>query len=214
MGGAVHSRWSPDGHRIAFEFKEWKVDARYHVYVVDAQGGSPRRIASGDFDEWTPAWSGDGGWIYFMSDRGDGCSLWKAPIGGGAPARVLRRCGRFLGESEDGAAVFYSARGRVFEAPAPGGDTRLLLETSPGALLTLAKSGLDVFDPHARGGPAIALFSLATRRLRTLLTLPAEPLHRYIWGANGFAVSPDERFAFFEHLDGRDPDIMLVEGFR
>src|SRR5207237_8739604 len=40
--------WSPDGRSIAF-------DRRGGVFVVDARGGEPRRVAAGRAPAWSPA---------------------------------------------------------------------------------------------------------------------------------------------------------------
>jgi len=36
----------------------------------------------------------------------------------------------------------------------------------------------------------------------------------YIWEVGSFAIFPDERWILYEHRDGREADIMLVENFR
>jgi Tol biopolymer transport system component len=49
--------WSPDGKRIAFQSNR---DGKYHIYVIDADGGNVRQLTSGDSDNRHPAWSPDG----------------------------------------------------------------------------------------------------------------------------------------------------------
>jgi Tol biopolymer transport system component len=57
------ARWSPDGERIAFMGKEpgrpWK------IYIVPAQGGSPRRITDDERNEGDPTWSPNGESLMF-----------------------------------------------------------------------------------------------------------------------------------------------------
>ena len=55
-------KWRSDGSGI--------VPPGYvHVFVVSADGGSPRQITSGDFDHRTPAWLPDGQWIVASAKR-------------------------------------------------------------------------------------------------------------------------------------------------
>jgi dipeptidyl aminopeptidase/acylaminoacyl peptidase len=83
--------WSPDGSRIAFagtlepvtrgfdpyvtsriQYKtrtSLSDDRRTHIYVV-TPGGSPTQVTSGDFDEHSIEWGGDGSEIVFLSNRG------------------------------------------------------------------------------------------------------------------------------------------------
>jgi dipeptidyl aminopeptidase/acylaminoacyl peptidase len=43
--------------------------SRSHLWVVPSEGGTPRRITSGPYDDTQPQWSPDGKWIVFVSNR-------------------------------------------------------------------------------------------------------------------------------------------------
>jgi TolB protein len=45
--------WSPDSRKIMFSSKR---RGRADLYVVDIQGGTPRRITQGEGDATSPAW--------------------------------------------------------------------------------------------------------------------------------------------------------------
>jgi dipeptidyl aminopeptidase/acylaminoacyl peptidase len=65
---------APDGKQVAYE-----VDGR--IYVVATNGGEPRAVTSAGSSASDPAWSHDGAWLYFLSDRADKKSqLWKLPL--------------------------------------------------------------------------------------------------------------------------------------
>jgi dipeptidyl aminopeptidase/acylaminoacyl peptidase len=83
--------WSPDGTRLAFTGTldpvtrgtdpyvtsrlQYKTrtglsdDRRTHIYVVPASGGTAKAITTGDFDEHSIDWAGDGSEIVFLSNR-------------------------------------------------------------------------------------------------------------------------------------------------
>lgn len=83
--------WSPDGARLAFAGTldpvsrdydpyvtsriQYKTrtglsdDRRTHVYVVPSAGGTPKALTSGDFDDHSIDWGGDGAEIVFLSNR-------------------------------------------------------------------------------------------------------------------------------------------------
>ena len=83
--------WSPDGKQLAFagtlearpgqrdplviDRMQYKTRTaiwdgrRTHLYVVPAKGGTPRAITSGEFDEHSIDWGGDGSEIVFLSNH-------------------------------------------------------------------------------------------------------------------------------------------------
>jgi dipeptidyl aminopeptidase/acylaminoacyl peptidase len=84
--------WSPDGTQIAFArglFTGTAVEARpegYHIFVVDAAGGEPRRLTSGRFIDYLPTWSPEGSTIWFSSTRdapASNATLFSVPAEGG-----------------------------------------------------------------------------------------------------------------------------------
>ncbi len=65
--GAAPS-FSPDGSKLAFTRK---VDEATHVFLVDlAPEGRLLQLTHGEFDDFAPAWSPDGRFIVFTSNRG------------------------------------------------------------------------------------------------------------------------------------------------
>jgi hypothetical protein len=60
-------RWSPDGSRIAVA--RWLTGGRYDVVVMDTAGRMERELTSDRALDLTPAWSPDGHYVVFSSDR-------------------------------------------------------------------------------------------------------------------------------------------------
>ena len=83
--------WSPDGRQIAFAGTmeqappaqdpivvtriQYKTrtsisdNRRFHIYVVSSNGGDPRALTSGNYDEHSIDWGGDGREIIFLSNH-------------------------------------------------------------------------------------------------------------------------------------------------
>ncbi len=72
-------RISPDGERVAYVLTD--IDEQRHAYhsalwVASLQDGTARRFTTGLADATSPAWSPDGKWLAFVSEReGEGLSL-------------------------------------------------------------------------------------------------------------------------------------------
>ena len=89
-------RLSPDGLRVAFVVTT--IDERSHAYRsaiwrMPVDGGEAVRLVSGPYNAQSPAWSPDGQWLAFVTDReGEGqdkqhgkgkSQVWILPIDGG-----------------------------------------------------------------------------------------------------------------------------------
>jgi Tol biopolymer transport system component len=72
---AVLPSWSPHGYRIAFTRR-----LPANVLTIPAGGGAPVAVTNDNFTNWNPAWSPDGKYLYFASDRGGSMNLWRIPI--------------------------------------------------------------------------------------------------------------------------------------
>ena len=85
-------RLSPDGERVAF-LRRQPIDERSSestVYVVDVDGGAPRRLTLPGGTAAEPRWSPSGDRIAFTATRGadDRRQLWVLPTDGGEARRV------------------------------------------------------------------------------------------------------------------------------
>jgi len=78
-GDGVMPRWSPHGHRIVFQTR-LGTNAQMDIMTMPAQGGEPTPVLSDEATDWSPTWSPDGRFIYFISDRGGSMNLWRISV--------------------------------------------------------------------------------------------------------------------------------------
>ena len=99
--------WSADGTSIAFDAIE--PGGNWSLYVVAADG-SPisKPLISDRYNNVRPAWSLDGKWIYFASDRTGDYQIWKMPLAGGTLVQITRNGGLDSIVSPDGRHLYYA----------------------------------------------------------------------------------------------------------
>jgi eukaryotic-like serine/threonine-protein kinase len=82
--------WSPDGKQIAYGTEEVNDPlSRLGIstlFVVDAGGGTPRKLVEGDGVQ--PSWSPSGDRIVYWSNVGGQRDLYTVPAAGGMPVRI------------------------------------------------------------------------------------------------------------------------------
>src|SRR5262249_16471226 len=106
------------------------------IYVIGAEGGSPRRLTDHKADDATPSWSRDGKWIYFSSDRSGEYQIWKMPAEGGAAVQGTRGGGVYAREALDGKWLYFSKFGGepdamgdgLWKVPMGGGEEIRILD--------------------------------------------------------------------------------------
>lgn len=92
---------SPDGKRVAYTVTETNWDDNAYeneIYLVPAAGGEPRQLTRAKKSSLSPAWSPDGRWLAFVSDRTDKRQLYLIDPGGGEAIPLTN--------TEDGVGAF------------------------------------------------------------------------------------------------------------
>lgn len=210
--GAGTPRWSPDGREIAFDSRPFGAS---DIFVMSAEGGSPRRLTTDPSHDVMASWSSDGRWIYFCSDRGGNYQVWKTPAHGGQAIQVTSKGGFEAFESADGGFLYYT-KGRtpgiwrvaLKEGAPTGEETPIpqLSEAGRGRYWALKKEGVFFLAEERE----IRFFDFHAGHVTTVATVERDPVE----GPPGLDVSPDGRWILYAQVDQSISNIMLVEGFR
>jgi serine/threonine protein kinase/Tol biopolymer transport system component len=106
---------SRDGRFVAVVVRR---DGKRHLMTMSADGGSPRTLAPaidvhGAAGQGTVDWSPDGRWIVTGGEDAQGPALFKIPVDGGAPIRLVEgKWGNPIW-SPDGSRIVYAGRSLV-----------------------------------------------------------------------------------------------------
>jgi hypothetical protein len=101
-------RFDPTGSRIAAG--RWRLGGTYDIVVLDTLGRSLQTVAAGGISAG-PAWSPDGRWLVFWSDRTGIPNLFAAPVDGSGLHQVTNvATGAFFPDvAPDGRTIIFSA---------------------------------------------------------------------------------------------------------
>ena len=167
--------WSADGTSIAFDAIE--PGGNWSLYVVAADG-SPisKPVISDRYNNVRPAWSLDGRWIYFASDRTGDYQIWKMPSAGGTSEQITRNGGLDPIVSPDGRHLYYAKPPPVqgiWTVPFEGGPEVQVVERGRSLSFDVADTGIFIMDASAKPQATVEMFSFASRKLVPVARLPA-----------------------------------------
>jgi Tol biopolymer transport system component len=113
--------WSPDGAHIAFLRRGKTADPADGMWLMDADGGNMRQVASISYltlDSDPPSWSPDGKWLAYLQGEEDGGEelvfpqAWVVAAGGGQPVQLSQSgvSNFIVSWSPDSRALLYTQR--------------------------------------------------------------------------------------------------------
>jgi Tol biopolymer transport system component len=200
---------SPDGQRICFSIRR---QGRNGLYVMNADGTNVRHLAASLDVRDAPSWSPDGKFIAVAADEGDGSRLFKVPVEGAAPVRLVDGLARLPVWSPDGSLILYGAplqgAGYAVKAVTPEKQPHSLPE-----LWVLRGGDRYRFLPGGRQVVALLgdylhqnfwMVDLETGQRRQLTNLKPG------YSIGSFDVSPDGRRILFDRVR-QNSDIVLID---
>ena len=203
---------SPDGTRICFVVRS---QGRARLHSISADGTNLRPIAESLEVRSAPSWSPDGTWIAVAASEGNANPLFKVPVGGGAPVRLLDGLNSVISNpvwSPDGRFILYSdGQGsatvrlqgitpdkRPFPLPevwvGNAGDRYRFLPDGKSLVVTEGVLWLQNFS----------ILDLATGQKRQLTNLDRQVVMR------SFDISPDGKQILFDRYR-QNSDIVLID---
>lgn len=207
-GIVSYPRWSPCNRWITFHVH--KAYVGWNVYVIDSNGGPPRRLTPEGSNEQRASWSQDGRWIYFNSKRGDNYEVCRRPWEGGEIVQVTHGGGGSPVESADGKTLYFERGPRLMAQTLASGEERQILkkvEFGGWAVFADGVYYLAPFDGRFSSGFEVRFWNF-TRQTD-------EVLHRSeLKKGLGLTVSPDRKTILVIASVTAGADLMLVENFR
>ena len=80
--------WSPDGKNIAFTYNDFE-NYNWDIYIVNIETYAVARLTDDPEVDASPSWSPDSAYIYFMSERNRGRSLYRMYPDGSEEVQVI-----------------------------------------------------------------------------------------------------------------------------
>lgn len=201
--------WSRDGKWVAFDSQA--ANGQFDIYVIESSGGQARRITFEPSNENTPAWSFNGQWIYFRSDRTGRGEIWRTGFSGGPAKQVTTDGAEMAYESDDGKALLNNTRsGEVWARPVEGGLPQRLVSGVSVLSNSVAVSKDGFFYMGLAG--ADRLFPLLFYNLASGKSREVARLDMY---QPRISATPDGRDVLYAaYAPGTRVDLKLIENFR
>ncbi len=177
---------SPDGLQAAFTIRETNWDENAYeteIWIGDVATGQSRQVTHARKSSMQPAWSPDGAWLAFVSDRDGKRQLYRIALRGGEAERLTN--------TEDGVNAFaWSPSGTQFAFTMQDPVTDAMKEREK------AWGDVKIEDQDQRYSHLHAL-DLETKAVRRLT--------KGLFVVGSFNWSPDGRHIAFDHRTTSDP---------
>jgi Tol biopolymer transport system component/DNA-binding winged helix-turn-helix (wHTH) protein len=192
-------RWSPDGKQIVFGSR---TGAIWDSYIVDANGGAPRRLTTDGPHGATPYWSHGAKWIYYSSVDSGRYTIWKTSAAGGKATQATHR-GHVVIDSFDSKNLYYSEGGKLFRSAADGAGETELLNDLAWSSFAVGRDRIYYIHEDGEGVNEIRQFVLSSGENSRVVRID-KPL------TNGLSLSPDGKSLLFAEIRRRS-NLMIAK---
>ena len=202
---------SPDGRRLTIVVRK---QGKLGLNVVSADGSQQQPLADSINIRGSSAWSPDGRWIVTGGSDGRGPGLFKIPVEGGPPVRLVTGTAVNPVWSPDGGLIVYNGENVAGSAPLRAVSAEGDSITLPTIRVATALNGESFrFLPNGKGliytreywpPQNFWMLDLASRTTRRLSRLTNTAMIR------SFDISPDGKHIVFDRLR-ENSDIVLID---
>jgi Tol biopolymer transport system component len=200
---------SPDGSRVAVVLRRHQ---KLVVQIVSADGSQSRTLTELVDVRGSVDWSPDMRWIVAGGIDEGGPGLFRVPVEGGAPVRLLTGVARNPVWSPDGSLIVYTGQNVALHAPilavTPDGasvELPMLQARNEGERYRFLPNGAGLVYMQGPGPKQdFWLLDLATKRTRQLTRLTDQNPMRT------FDITPDGKQIVFDRLR-ENSDVVLIE---
>jgi len=184
------------------------------IFMVPAEGGTPKPVVGGSAHEIYGVMSHDSRWLYYLKDG----EIWRRAPNGGAPVIVVRAGATRVLPSDDGLWLYFSRGNDLWRVPTKGGGESLVKVGVHPASWTLRGSVLYElrgvsWTAASTNGDDVTLtaYDTTTRTTRELYRFPT-PIR--VFAAKALDISPDGRWALVSQVTRDESDLVVVDGLR
>ena len=189
-------------------------EGRRTLTLLETDGSQSRTLGGAIDIVGTPDWSPDGSWVVVCGNDGNGRGLFKIPVAGGAPIRLVSGDVTDPSWSPKDDLILYKGRNVSAQAPllgvrSDGSRVELPVVETTGADLRFLPDGSGaVFVRGGFGVPrAFWLLDLSARTSRLLTELPDDPR---LGELGRFDISSDGKHIIFDRRS-ENSDIVLID---
>jgi Tol biopolymer transport system component len=205
---------SPDGRRVVVVVRQ---QGKRRLAIMSADGTNSRTLATpidimGVAGQGTVDWSPDGAWVVTGGRDEQGLGLFKIPVDGGAPVRLVTGEARGPIWSPNGDLIVYAT-----PFAGAGGRDALRGVRPDGTAVSMPEVGVRIGGAHRflRSGAGLVyvpgieskdfwLVDLATHKIRQLTDLSDRGF------LNSFDITPDGKYLVFDR-SRQNSDVVLID---
>ena len=205
---------TPDGRYIIFKSNR---AVGWGIWRMGTDGSNAKELVSNVDQNPTLQVSPDSQWVYYVSRDEEGrAALWRVPVEGGAPAKLLYDKIGYVRLAPDGKSIFSihleplpDATAKIYVFPLEGGEPTRVLEapTDMYDAREWSPDGQAIDYVSAREGVAnLWRLPLAGGRARQLTDWKTDYIYRFSWSPDGKQLAASRGTS--------TTDLVLIQNFR